>query len=49
MSVDGFGVRLRGFRKSHHFTLAGPEVAVGIAIGGDVLLKARAVPACVPT
>jgi hypothetical protein len=34
LPVDGFRVRLRGFRKSHHLIRAGSE-AKGIAVGSD--------------
>jgi hypothetical protein len=34
LSVDGFGGRLRGFRKSHHFVPAGPTPS-GIATGNN--------------
>ena len=38
LPVDGLGVQLRGFRKSHHLILAGPKVLEGvrgIAVGSD--------------
>jgi hypothetical protein len=45
--VDGLGVRLRGFRKSHHLILAGPKVFNGVrgsAVGSDAPVCARAGP-----
>jgi hypothetical protein len=30
LAVDGLGVQLRGFRKSHHLTLAAPGTPEGL-------------------
>ena len=46
------GVRLRGFRKSHHLIPASPDdqtIGSGIAVGSDASAIARAGPACVST
>jgi hypothetical protein len=44
LAVDGTGVRLRGFRKSHHLIPAGPGGTQGIAVGSDASSQARADP-----
>src|ERR1700759_679307 len=41
LPVDGFGVRLRGFRKSHHFGMAGPEAFRGLQSAATRLLPSR--------
>jgi hypothetical protein len=42
LSVDGLGVRLRGFRKSHHLIRAGPDAFGGLQVQRRVAPIARA-------
>jgi hypothetical protein len=49
LAVDGLGVRLRRFRKSHHLIAAGPGAIRGIVAGSTAQSSARRVAVCVST